>query len=60
MNLPRAFELWDILIMSEHSCDWDKEIGLEWFIECYSDLNEDSRAEIFRKQILNLNAKKVK
>ena len=40
--------------------DWDKQIGLEWFIECYSDLNEDSRAEIFRKRILNLNAKKVK
>ena len=59
LNLPRAFELWDILIMSEHSCDWDKQIGLEWFIECYSDLNEESRAEIFRKRILNLNATKV-
>jgi hypothetical protein len=43
--------------MSEHSCDWDKEIGLEWFIECYSDLNEDSRAEIFRKRIFFFSKK---
>ncbi len=52
-------EIWDILIVSEHSCDWDKEVGFEWFIEGYSDLNNESRADIFRKRILSLNTSKV-
>ena len=55
LNLGRAVEIWDILIVSEHSCDWDKEVGFEWFIECFSDLNYESRACLFRKRILSLN-----
>ncbi len=59
LNLGRALEIWDILIENEHSSDWDKNIGFEWFIDCQLDLNDDSRAEIFKKRILNLPAAKL-
>jgi len=42
------------LITNEHSCDWDKRIGFEWFIDCWTDLIDESRSEIFKKQILTL------
>ena len=57
LNLNRAQDIWEVLISNEHSCEWDKKIGFEWFIDCWPDLNEETRAEIFKKQILNLKPK---
>ncbi len=59
MNLNRAQDIWNILITNENSCDWDKKIGYEWFIDCYADLNDESRQEIFKKQILTLQPTKL-
>ena len=59
LNLLRAQEIWDSLINNEYSCEWDKQVGLEWFIDCWLDLNDDSRAEIFKKKILNLKPSKL-
>lgn len=59
MNLNRAQDIWNVLIKNENSCDWDKMIGYEWFIDCYADLNDESRVEIFKKQILALQPTKL-
>jgi len=59
LNLNRAQDIWDVLVRNENSCDWDKKIGYEWFIDCYADLNDESRLEIFKKQILALQPKKL-
>ena len=59
LNLGRAQEMWDILITSDYSCDWDKQVGYEWFIDCYMDLNDESRSDIFRKRILSLKTSKL-
>jgi len=59
LNLNRAIDIWQTLITNEHSCDWDKKIGFEWFIDCWPDLNDDSRIEIFKKQILTLQPSKL-
>ena len=59
LNLSRAQDIWNILITNENSCDWDKKIGFEWFIDCWTDLNDESRVEIFKKQILSLQPAKL-
>lgn len=56
LNYARARDVWDTLITNELSCPWDKETGYEWFIECWDDLNEENRTEIFKKKILQLNS----
>jgi hypothetical protein len=57
LNLNRAQEIWETLISNTNSCDWDEFIGFEWFIDCIADLNEDSRVEIFKNQVLHLDTK---
>jgi ubiquitin carboxyl-terminal hydrolase 9/24 len=54
LNFSYAQEIWDVLITNSKSCDWDKFVGFTLFIDCILDLNEDSRIDIFKKQILKL------
>ncbi len=54
LNLGRAQDIWEILVNNEDSCDWEKHIGYEWFIDCLLDLNDESRSEIFKKKILTM------
>lgn len=59
LNLPRAYEIWDILITNESACAWDRQTGFEWFIESWLDLKDESKAEIFRNRILVLRPNKL-
>lgn len=43
-----------MLITNPKSCKWDKYVGFTLFTNCILDLNEDSRIDIFKKQILKL------
>lgn len=54
INLPRANEIWDILITNPAACTWDRQTGFEWFIESWLDLKDESKAEIFKNRILTL------
>jgi ubiquitin carboxyl-terminal hydrolase 9/24 len=54
LNLNRACEIWDILITNEAACTWDRQTGFEWFIESWVDLKDESKADIFKNQILTL------
>lgn len=54
LNLPRAYEIWDILITNPAACAWDRQTGFEWFIESWLDLKDDCKAEIFKNRILAL------
>ncbi len=59
LNLGRAQEIWEILVNNDDSCDWEKQIGYEWFIDCLLDLNDESRSEIFKKKILTMPTNKL-
>ena len=59
LNFSYAQEIWDVLITNQKSCKWDKFVGFSLFINCILDLNEDSRIDIFKKQILKLKASQL-
>lgn len=54
LNLPRAYEIWDILITNETACAFDRQTGFQWFIESWLDLKDESKLEIFKNRILTL------
>lgn len=59
LNLSRAKEIWAVLIDNENACDWDRDVGYTWFIECWADLEENSRVDIFKNKILKVDPSKV-
>ena len=59
LHLSRAREIWDILINNENSCEWDRDVGFGWFIDCSHDLSAETKAELFKNQILSLDTSKL-
>jgi len=53
--LKRSEELWDTLITNENASTFDRELGLNWFINCVEDINNDSQISLFKKRVSKLN-----
>jgi hypothetical protein len=53
--LKRSEELWDILITNVFASPCDRELGLNWFITCFEDLNRDSQIALFEKHVSKLD-----
>lgn len=53
--LKRSEELWDTLITNENASSFDRELGLNWFINCVEDLNRDSQIALFEKRVSKLD-----
>ena len=52
LKLVRAEEIWDSL-----NCDFlSKQKCYEWFVECILDLNEQTRADIFKQRVFKLDS----
>jgi hypothetical protein len=59
LNVARAKEIWDILISNENACEWDRDVGFGWFLNCVNDLDENTKIEIFNTKILALDSCKL-
>jgi len=51
----RSEELWDTLIANDNVSSFDRELGLDWFVNCVEDLNRDSQIDLFQRRVSTLD-----
>ncbi|CAF4589889.1 unnamed protein product, partial [Didymodactylos carnosus] len=57
--LRRAEELWLTLITNHEACLIDNELGFDWFITSFNEMNRQSRVELYEKHISKLDLSKL-
>ena len=55
LALKSSEDLWDTLISNEQASSFDHELGLNWFITCVQDLNQETQIALFKKRVSRLD-----